>query len=354
MIVIRAPASALLSPIDHMPELTLEDIAKKAGVSRSTVSRVVNNHPNVREAVRSRVLHVIQESGFHPNAAARALASQRSWMIGLVLPRTVGAIFVDPYFPRLTQGVAQACNQYNYTLALFLVGSPADEAKIYPRISRRGSLDGVIVQSGQIGDQLIERLSTSGMPLVVAGRPFLEGDISYIDVDNIQSTFEAVSHLVAIGRKRIATISGPSNSTVGIDRLVGYSRALQAAGLPVDPLLIVPGDFTEQGGYLAMQQLLARQPDAVFAASDAMAVGGMRAVKEVGLSIPRDVAFVGYDDIPLINPPDPPVTTVRQPVTQFGYKAVEMLIDLIDNGILPQRRVMMETELFIRESTVGR
>lgn len=337
-----------------MSELTLEDIAKKAGVSRSTVSRVVNNHPNVRETVRSRVLQVIQEAGFHPNAAARALASQRSWMIGLVLPRTVGAIFVDPYFPRLTQGVAQACNQYNYTLALFLVASPADEEKIYPRISRKGSLDGVIVQSGQIGDQLIERLSTSGMPLVVAGRPFFEEGISYIDVDNIQSTFEAVRHLISIGRQRIATISGPSNSTVGIDRLEGYTRALKAAGLQVDPQLIVAGDFTEQGGYLAMRQLLPHQPDAVFAASDAMAVGGMRAVKEAGLSIPRDIAFVGYDDIPLINQPDPPLTTVRQPITQFGFTAVEMLIDLIENGIQPFRRVMMPTELIIRESTIGK
>ncbi|MEN4012072.1 MAG: LacI family DNA-binding transcriptional regulator [Chloroflexota bacterium] len=337
-----------------MSELTLEDIAKKAGVSRSTVSRVVNNHPNVRETVRNRVMQVIQEAGFHPNAAARALASQRSWVIGLVLPRTVGAIFVDPYFPRLTQGVAQACNLYNYTLALFLVASPADEAKIYPRISRKGSLDGVIVQSGQIGDQLIERLSNAGMPLVVAGRPFYEGSVSYIDVDNVQSTFEAVNHLISIGRRQIATISGPSNSTVGIDRLQGYLNALKAAGLPVNQDLIVAGDFTERGGYQAMQQLLPRKPDAVFAASDAMAVGGMRAVKEAGLSIPRDIAFVGYDNIPLINQPEPPLTTVSQPVTQFGFETVVMLIDLIENGIMPPRRMMMETELVVRESTLGK
>ena len=140
-----------------MADLTLEDIAKLAGVSRSTVSRVVNNHPNVSEKVRKRVLEVIQSTGYHPNIAARTLASQRSWMIGLVVPRSVSSFFTDPYFPHLTRGIAKGCNQYDYTLGLFLVGTNEDEEKIVPRVSRSGSLDGILVQAGHHGDQVIDR-----------------------------------------------------------------------------------------------------------------------------------------------------------------------------------------------------
>jgi LacI family transcriptional regulator len=333
-----------------VPDLTLEDIAKLAGVSRSTVSRVVNNHPNVRTDVRERVLRIIQNTGYHPNPAARTLASQHSWMIGLVLPRSVSSFFADPYFPRLTQGIAQACNQYNYTLGLFLIGTKEDEEKIFPRVSRTGFLDGVLVQSGQIGDQLIERLVDSNIPLVIVGRPFNTQNLSYIDVDNVNAAYNAVSHLIDLGYQRIATITGTISSTVSIDRRDGYLKALVERGRIVDKNLIVEGDFTEAGGYYGMQQLLHAKPDAVFAASDQMAIGAMRAAREAGLKIPDDVAFVGFDDLPIATLPDPPLTTVRQPIYQFGIKAVEILLDLIDNGLYPPRRIIMDTELVIRES----
>ncbi|HSB67245.1 MAG TPA: LacI family DNA-binding transcriptional regulator, partial [Anaerolineales bacterium] len=179
-----------------MPNLTLVDIAKQAGVSRSTVSRVVNDDPNVSDVIRKRVQKVIHTTGYQPHAAARMLASQRSWMIGLVLPRTVSSFFTDPYFPRLTQGVAQACNQHNLTLGLFLLASKEDEERIYPRVSRTGMLDGIIVQTAQKNDKLINRLIGSDFPVLVAGRPFNTNGVSYIDVDNVQSSFEAVCHLL--------------------------------------------------------------------------------------------------------------------------------------------------------------
>jgi LacI family transcriptional regulator len=332
--------------------LTLEDIAEQSGVSRSTVSRVINDHPNVREEVRRRVLDVIQISGYQPHAAARTLASQRSRMIGLVLPHTVNSFFTDPYFPHLTRGIAQACNQSNYTLGLFLVGAKEDEKKIYPRVSRRGFLDGVLVQSGhgRIGDQLIDRLVSAQLPLVIVGRPFDANNASYIDVDNVNASYNAVSHLIHLGYQRIGTIAGPANSTVGIDRKQGYLKALTERDRSVDESLIAEGDFTEAGGYYAMQRLLPAKPNAIFAASDIMAIGAMRAVREAGLSIPHDIAFVGFDDLPLANLPTPPLTTVRQPVHQFGVKAVEILLDLIENGIEPPRRIVMTTELVIRDS----
>ncbi len=333
-----------------MSDLTLEDIAKLAGVSRSTVSRVVNDHPNVSEGVRKRVKEVIISTGYHPNVAARTLASQHSWMIGMVLPRSVSSFFTDPYFPRLTQGIAQACNQYNYTLGLFLVGSKEDEEKIFPLVSRKGNLDGILFQSGEIGDQLIDRLINSNIPLVIVGRPFHTNGVSYIDIDNITAAYNAVSHLIRLGYKRIGTITGLTSSTVSIDRKEGYLRALTERGRNVDESLIIEGDFTEAGGHYAMQQLLAAKPDAIFAASDLLAIGAMRAVREAHFNIPDDIAFVGFDDLPIAKLPDPQLTTIRQPIGQFGIKAVEILIDLIENGINPPRRIIMDTELVIRAS----
>jgi LacI family transcriptional regulator len=311
---------------------------------------VVNNQPNVSEPVRKRVLEVIQKTGYHPNAAARTLASSRSWMIGLVLPRSVSSFFTDPYFPRLTQGIAQACNQYNYILGLFLIGNKKDEDEIYPRISRKGFLDGLIVQSGQFGDRLIDSLIASNIPLVIAGRPFHNHETSYVDVDNVNAAYNAVNHLIQLGYRRIATITGIADSTVTIDRREGYLKALTEQGMAINDALIANGEFSEEGGYAAMLALLSARPDAVFAASDNMAIGAMRAVREAGLRIPQDIAFVGFDDLPLAKFPEPQLTTVRQPISRFGFKAVETLIDLIDNGIKPARRIIMDTELVIRES----
>lgn len=333
-----------------MQDLTLEDIGKLAGVSRSTVSRVVNNNPNVSDDVRERVREVIQTTGYHPNVAARTLASQHSWMIGLVLPQSVSAFFADPYFPRLAQGIAQACNQYEYTLGLFLVGSKEDEEKIYPRISRKGFLDGILIQAGQIGDKLIDRLIDTSLPLVVVGRPFQTENVSFIDIDNNVSAYNAVSHLIRLGRKRIGTIAGLPGSTVSIDRKDGYLKALSERGRIVDESLIVDSDFTEAGGYFSMQQILPAKPDAIFAASDLMAIGAMRAVRDAGLKIPQDIAFVGFDDIPPATQHDPQLTTIRQPIVQFGFNSVEILIDLIENGVKPARRIILDTELVIRDS----
>ncbi|MDX9865630.1 MAG: LacI family DNA-binding transcriptional regulator [Anaerolineaceae bacterium] len=334
-----------------MNNLTLEDIAAQAGVSRATVSRVVNNQANVSEKTRQRVLDVIAETNFRPNAAARALASQRSRTIGLVLPLSVSNFFTDPYYPFLTKGIAQACNQNNYTLAFFLVSNKDDEDNMYPRIARKGFLDGVVVQSGHHGDQrIIGNMIDMQIPMVVIGRPFRSDNITYVDIDNANAAYHAVSHLIRLGRKRIATVTGPLDSTAGLDRLEGYRRALSERNLPYDDNLVVEGDFTETGGYYAMQKILSHRFDAVFTASDVMAMGAMRALNDAKLTIPGDVALVSFDDLPLASYSSIPLTTVRQPVVQSGIYTIETLIDIIEHGIKEPRHIIMDTELIIRDS----
>ncbi|MEJ2756966.1 MAG: LacI family DNA-binding transcriptional regulator [Anaerolineales bacterium] len=328
----------------------MEDIAHKAGVSRSTVSRVINNHPNVSEKVRKRVREVIGDTGYTPNAAARTLASHRSGMIGLIYPKTVSSVFADPYYPRLTQGIVSACNQKNYTLNLFMAENRDEEENILSRALRTGFLDGMLVESGQIEDLLIQRLKHSDIPLVVMGRPYHSDRVSYVDIDNVDAARIAVSHLISLGYQRIGTITGPIDFVVGIDRLQGYMKALKENNIPVNESLIVNAKFGEEHGYLAMQRMLPEKPRAVFAASDLIALGAMRAVTEAGLRIPEDIAFVGFDDLPQINNPFPPLTTIRQPIYGMGIQLVETLLEMVEERSTKVRRIIMDTQLIVRQS----
>ena len=350
MDAIESALTRKLQQQDPMEKLTLEDVAKLAGVHRSTVSRVINDSPNVSPEVRKRVQKVVQSTGYLPNAAARSLASQRSNMIGLVLPRSVSSFFTDPFFPQLTQGIAFGCNNNNQTLSLFLAGNREDEEKILPRISRRGFLDGILIQAGRPEELLIDRLTRSNIPNVIIGRPFISDGLSFIDIDNINAAQKGTRHLIELGYQRIATITGNHDSTVTIDRLEGYKKALNEAGREFDPEMVAEGDFSELSGYRAMKTLLAKKPDALFVQSDIMAVGAMRAMQEIGIRTPEDVAIVGFDDIPIARQLEVKLTTIKQPITRFGIKAVELLIDLIENGTKPARRIILDTELVIRDS----
>lgn len=331
-----------------MPKLTLEKIAKLAGVSRSTVSRVVNNHASVKPAVRQRVLEVIEATGYRPDPAARSLAGRRSGIIGLVIPRTVQFLFTDPYYPRLMQGITQACNSFDYTLSLFLCHTQAEEQKLLSRILNNQLVDGVIISASPIDDPLIPQLIKNDVPFVMIGRPTDTGRASFVDADNIGGAYSAVSYLIRRGRQRIATIMGPQNTAVGLRRRQGYLNAFSDRGLAVIEKLMVEGDFTEAGGYMAMQWLLPHHPDAVFVASDTMAMGALRALRGAGLAVPGDVAVIGFDDLPSSAVSDPPLTTVRQPIRRIGAQAVETLVDILANGSQPPRQLEMDTQLILR------
>lgn len=333
-----------------MGKLTLEEIARLAGVSRSTVSRVINQQDAVRDEVRRRVQEVIAETGYFPDPAARRLAGRRSGILGLVVPRAVQFLFTDPYYPRLMQGMAQACNTHDYILSLFLFHTEEEEQKISLRVLRNQLVDGVIVSALPQHDPLVDQLVDSETPFVMIGRPDNPERINFVTVDNVSGAYQAVEHLIRLGYRRIATITGPLNTTVGLDRRQGYLNALNDYGLTVDPALIREGNFTELSGFEQMQALLPAQPEAIFIASDTMALGALRALRYAGLSAPADVAVVGYDDLPAAAVSDPPLTTVKQPIRRLGEQAVEVLLDVIANRNAPPRHITTTTELIIRES----
>jgi LacI family transcriptional regulator len=328
--------------------LTLEDIAKRAGVSRATVSRVINGELNVREQTRMQVMDIIQQSNFQPNIAARSLAAGRTNVIGLVIPAGVSAIFTDPYFPYLIQSVSLACNAKDYSTMLWLA-EPEFERRMMRQILHSGLLDGVIVSSMLMEDPIVLALNGSHKPFVLFGRhPNL--DVNYIDAENVRGGYEATLHLIQLGHKRIATITGPQNMIAGYDRFEGYRKALEGRGFAVLPELIAEGDFSEASGYIATQRLLAANPTAIFVASDTMAEGAIRALRDAGLRVPQDVAVVGFDDMPDASRTNPPLTTIRQPTRQMGALAVNTLIDIIQNPGEHKRHIILPIELVIRES----
>ncbi len=329
--------------------LTLDDIARISGVSRSTVSRVINADPNVKERTRTKVQEVIQKLNFQPNMAARGLAVGSTRVLGLVIPVGISSIFSDPYFPLVIQGVSSVCNQLDYSIMLWLA-EPQYERKTISQIIYNGLIDGVIVLSMLMDDPLIDRLSESNRPFIMIGRHPTNEKISYVDVDNRLGAYQGVAYTIQTGHKRVALIGGPHNTISGQDRYQGYLDALRENDLPVIPELITEGNYSDAGGYQAMKCLLPHHPDAVFAASDAMALAAMRAIQEAGLCIPEDIAIVGFDDIPPATTSKPPLTTVRQPISRTGKIVAEMLIDLIEHPDPQPHRVVLPTELVIRSS----
>jgi LacI family transcriptional regulator len=330
--------------------LKLEDIGRMAGVSRSTVSRVVNGEPSVRPEVRARVEAVIRETGYTPNAAARSLVSNRTGVIGLVIPSRVHSLFEDPYFARLIQGITFGSNRAGVTLSLFLAQNEEEERELYTRVVESGFIDGVIVTATRMGDPLVERMASREIPLVMVGRPDL-AEVSYVDVDNRDGARQAARHLVGIGAARIGVIGAPTNTTAGADRLAGFHAGLEELDRPLDPDLLVEGDFSEGSGHAAMQVLVDRGADAVFAASDTMALGALRAMHERGVVVPDDVALMGFDGFVGSQKSVPPLTTIEQPVAHTASRAVELLLGLVSGEFSSPMSVVLPVELVERAST---
>jgi len=302
--------------------------------------------------VRERVWQVIRQVGYQPHAAARSLVTNRTQIIGMIIPQAVTTLFTDPFFSLLLRGATDACNSHQYQLMLSLFTANADRQEIYQRILRSGYLDGAIVASASLDDPLIPNLLRDQIPFVSVGRHPTK-PVHYVDADNISGARMAVEHLIRLGHRRIATITGPLDMIAGQDRLNGYRQALEARGIPVGEELIVEGDFTESGGMAAMQRLLPASPSAVFVASDTMAIGALKALRQADRRVPQDIALVSFDDIPIASAIEPALTTVRQPIEHMGSMAVEVMLSVLEGPSgeeAPAQRIVLPTELVIRAS----
>ncbi|WP_435208017.1 LacI family DNA-binding transcriptional regulator [Micromonospora sp. bgisy143] len=327
---------------------TLEAVAARAGVSRATVSRVVNGSTTVAEPIREAVKRAVAELGYVPNLAARSLVTQRTDSIALVMPEAATRVFSDDQvFPGIIRGVSQELEAADKQLVLMLAGSPAGHQRV-ERYTTGRHVDGVLFASLHGADPLPGTLARLGIPVVVSGRPLGDVPVPYVDVDHVGGVTAAVRHMIDSGRRRIATIAGPQDMVAGIERLNGYREAVSAAGLPE---LVAVGDFTRESGAAAMQQLLADHPDldGVFAASDLMAHAALRALHAAGRRVPEDVAVVGFDDIETAAYTEPPLTTVRQPIVELGRRMTRQLLRLAAGEAI-EPAVMLDTELIIRAS----
>lgn len=330
---------------------TLEQVAARAGVGRGTVSRVVNGSPRVSAAARARVRSAIEALGYVPNPAARALVTSRTESVALVVSETGERFFGEPFFAELVRGVSAALDDADRQLLLAIAQPGAGIDRLDRHLTPQ-HVDGALLVSLHGADPLPGRLESRGLPTVLGGRPTGVRPVCWVDVDNRGGARRAVAHLAARGRRRIAVISGPQDITAGVDRLAGYRDALRDAGLAPSAGLEEVGTFSRDSGADAMAALLARRPDldAVFVASDLMALGAMAHLDAAGRTVPGDVAVVGFDDSVLARNAGPPLTTVRQPVEEMGRIMVRLLLARIAAPAEVPDPVTLDTELVVRDS----
>lgn len=330
---------------------TLEQVAALAGVSRATASRAINDNPRVSQRSREAVQEAIEQLGYVPNWAARSLVTRRTESIALVFGEPDTRLFPDPVLAGLVRGISERMAGTEFQLVILLPQGLGQSAPLAHYLDN-GHVDGVLFSSLHGEDTLPERLAERGMPVVVNGRP-TEAPVSFVDVDNLGGAHAAVKHLLDRGRRRIAEIRGPADMGAAVDRHDGYRRALREAGLKVDATLVATGEFTAQGAEAAMRALLERRPDldAVFAASDAMALAALKVLQANGRRVPDDVAVVGFDDTQSASEADPPLTTVRQPVTRMGHTMAGRMLHMITTGDTSPSTTIFDTELIVRSST---
>lgn len=332
---------------------TSADVAAMAHVSRTTVSFVLNERAGVKipDETRQRVLAAAATLDYHPNSVARQLARGSSGTLGLVLRQSPEQVANDGLLAETLRGLAAAARAADHRVLLeTLVPGEAS----YANLVRSGRTDGLIVSGPRYDDQELVELARDGFPVVIQGS--LPGlDVPSVDVDNEAGGRLAVEHLLALGHRRIAIITNASLAyTAASERLAGYREALAAAGIAEEPALVAEGAFDAQSGHRAMTEILARTtPDAIFVASDVVAIGALAGLREAGLSVPGDISVVGFDAIPLAAYLDPPLTTISLPAYELGRAAGRAILDRIA-GRPVAGRTLLPTELIVRASTAPR
>ncbi|HCM25783.1 MAG: hypothetical protein A2Z99_08940 [Treponema sp. GWB1_62_6] len=328
---------------------TIREVAKTAGVSIATVSRVFNHPETVASETREHIDRIIAELGFSPNGTARSLALNKTSIVALIIPD-----ILNPVFPEIAKGVEDVVHRRGYSLLLCNTESDAVKENEYLAAFLGRRVDGIIIAEGLLDRKGEEQVLGKGIALVHIGRKRNDTWASSVYTDFELGGFMATRHLIEQGFKRIGIIAGPEGQAEQLDKLRGYERALSEAGLPLDPDLVSPGDCEIEGGYLGAKKLLnaASPPRAIFACNDLMAIGAMDAIKTAGLRIPNDVALVGFDNIRMSALVDPKLTTISYPAHRIGTIAARLLFDMIETGteLSEREEIYIQPELKVRRS----
>jgi DNA-binding LacI/PurR family transcriptional regulator len=325
---------------------TMDDVAAVAGVSRGTVSRVLNGGHNVSGPALEAVERAIRKTGYVVNQHARSLVTQRSDSVAFILSEPQDRLFEDPNFNNLLRGCTQVLAEHDITLLLTVAGTSEDRKRI-GRWVTAGHVDGALVVSNHLGSPLLDELKGRGLPFVVCGRPLgHEREVSYVAADDRDGARQMVTYLRSRGHRRIGIITGPLDTSGGVDRLAGYRDVVTDA----DPAMIEAGDYSQASGEAAMERLLRASPDldAVFVCSDLMAVGAIAYLQRIGRSVPDDIAIGGFDDSKVATTTSPALTTIRQPFARVSQEMVRLLLAHIAGE--EHAAVILPTDLIIRES----
>jgi LacI family transcriptional regulator len=327
---------------------TARDVAKRAGVSTSTVSHVLNGTRGVSKALRQRVLDACEELAFEPNVVARSLKTSRSRTLGFVVPD------VNEFFTQILLGVEEVAEASGYSVIFCHSHGDPREELAYLRLLRGRRVDGIILAPTGTRHADLERLVQAHYPLVLVDRVVRGLDIDLVSVDNEPAAYAAVSHLLKLGHRRVAMITGDMRMSSSEPRVRGYRRALEEAGVPFDPALLVSGEGRTNVGRLAVKELMSREtrPSALFVANNLMTIGAMMALQEMGISMPGDLAYVGFDDFDWAGFLRPQLTMIAQPTYEIGRTAAQLVIERIgQGGEKPARRIALGGRLMVRESS---
>lgn len=334
--------------------VTIKDIAKAAGVSPSTVSRVVSNHPRISKATTMKVKKIMDEMGYHPNMMAKSLVSKSTRTLAIMLPRPAEELFQDFFFGELLRGILAQSTRAGYDMLLAAATSPQDENETISRLVLGGRADGIILLSARMNDPLIDLLNKYDFPTVLIGRSEGHNNILSVDNNNEQAAYDATQHLIIQGHERIGFVSGPPNLTVSHDRMEGYRRAMKDAGLPIRAEWIVEGEFLQQSGYRAMSLLmdLPDRPSGLVVIDDVVGFGVLRGLRELAYSVPNDISLVSFNNIALSELANPPISSIDIGTYQLGYTASQLLIRRILEEEIYQQRMLIPHRLIVRESSL--
>lgn len=325
---------------------TIKDIARIAGVAPSVVSRALNNKYGVKESTRQRILEIARELGYYPNSAARSLVTRRTETIGIVM-----ADISEPYYSQTIKGMEYVAIQTGYTLLFSNSYENVEQGRVLHKMISGERVDGLVIVGSNIQEKsFISTLLDGDIPFVLVERNFSDPRVNCIWVDNVRGGYLATRFLIDKGHRKIAHIAGNLYFQVALDRIEGYKRALDEAGMGFSEEWVAAGDFLTHGGYQAMKELLPLGCTAVFAANDAMAYGALQAIWEAGLKVPEDIAIIGFDDLEFSQLTNPPLTTVRQPRYEMGRRSLEILVSVLrdkePNGV----KLCFQPEIAVRRS----